>query len=98
VIDNWRDELGRWGYFIVSHLGSNHDGGCQETLEDTKNGWHFDLPLLTFVGRLEILICSYSKMQVYASELAEISWSLVVWDEGHNLKTSTTKTYKAAFR
>jgi hypothetical protein len=47
---------------------------------------------------VEILICSYSKMQSYASDLAEVSWSMIIWDEGHNLKTSTTKTYKAAFR
>jgi DNA excision repair protein ERCC-6-like 2 len=39
VIDNWRDELARWGYFLVSHLlGSNQDGGCLEAIGDAKHG------------------------------------------------------------
>jgi DNA excision repair protein ERCC-6-like 2 len=42
VIDNWRDELSRWGYFLVSHLlGSNQDGGCLEAIEDAKHGRSF---------------------------------------------------------
>jgi SNF2 family DNA or RNA helicase len=36
-------------------------------------------------------------MQLYASELAKVTWSLIVWDEGHHLKTDTTKGYRAAF-
>lgn len=37
-------------------------------------------------------------MQLYASELAKVTWSVIVWDEGHHLKTDTTKGYRAAFR
>lgn len=38
VIDNWRDELSRWGYFLICHLGTNQDGSCDEAIEDAKNG------------------------------------------------------------
>lgn len=46
VIDNWRDELLRWGYFLVRHLGTNQDGGCDMTIEDAKNGYIFSTPLI----------------------------------------------------
>lgn len=38
VIDNWKNELNRWGYFLVHTLGSNIDGECDEIIEDAKHG------------------------------------------------------------
>lgn len=44
VIDNWRDELSRWGYFLVSHLLGSQEGGCLEVIEDARQGQsNFDL-------------------------------------------------------
>mgnify|MGYP003385103109 CR=1 FL=1 len=33
-------------------------------------------------GRLEVVLGSYQKMQKYAKELAGVSWSVIIWDEG----------------
>ncbi len=38
VIDNWKNELNRWGYFIVNTLGSNIDGECDEVIQEAQRG------------------------------------------------------------
>jgi len=84
LITNWQEELDRWGYFLLSTLDSKQDS--LEAINAAR------------LGRVEVVLGSYNKMEMYSSELGAVSWSVVIWDEGHMLKNDNTKGYKAACR
>jgi hypothetical protein len=68
VCSNWHQELTRWGYFLVSTLDDKTSSLA--TIEAARE------------GRLEVVLGSYQRMEKYASELAAVTWSVVIWDEG----------------
>ena len=68
LVANWHQELKRWGFFLVATL---NDRSSSITAIDAANE-----------GRIEILLGSYHKMEMYSDELAKVAWSVIVWDEG----------------
>ena len=83
VIDNWKQELDKWGFFLYQSIESTD---VRETIARA------------LVRRLEVIICSYDKMKIYCGELAEVEWEVVVFDEGHCLKNEKMARYQAAMR
>lgn len=85
VLENWRNELLKWGYFLVDTIGStksdNSDGDC--AISRAKQ------------GQLEVLLTSYDRLTSNIAELSQIEWTVIVLDEAHQLKNSKTKSYQA---
>ena len=83
VIDNWKQEMDKWGFFLCQSIESTD---VRETIARALG------------RRLEVIICSYDKMKIYSGELAEVEWEVVVYDEGHCLKNEKMARYQAAMR
>ena len=83
VIDNWKQELDKWGFFLFESIESSE---IKETMARAS------------CRRLEIVLCSYDKMKIYSGELAAVEWEVIVWDEGHCLKNDKMARYEAAVR
>ncbi|KFZ02202.1 hypothetical protein V500_00377 [Pseudogymnoascus sp. VKM F-4518 (FW-2643)] len=80
LIENWKQELGRWGYW---HVDSYHGSGKEDVFQAAK------------AGRLEILITTYTTYKMNKSQLNLIEWDCVVADECHILKERTSETTQA---
>lgn len=83
VIDNWKKELDKWGFFLYQSIESSE---FSETMARAAG------------RRLDIVLSSYDKMKTYCDELALIEWEIVVWDEGHCLKNEKMARYEAAIK
>ena len=68
LITNWQQELDRWGYFLLATLD-----GKTTSLAAIKAAQQ---------GRVEVVLGSYNKMDMYSLELAAVTWAVVIWDEG----------------
>ncbi|OBT61523.1 hypothetical protein VE03_09133 [Pseudogymnoascus sp. 23342-1-I1] len=80
LIENWKQELGRWGYW---HVDSYHGSGKEDAFQAAK------------AGRLEILITTYTTYKMNKSQLNLVEWDCVVADECHILKERTSETTQA---
>ncbi|KFX88640.1 hypothetical protein V490_07491 [Pseudogymnoascus sp. VKM F-3557] len=80
LIENWKQELGRWGYW---HVDSYHGSRKEDAFQAAK------------AGRLEILITTYTTYKMNKSQLNLIEWDCVVADECHILKERTSETTQA---
>lgn len=47
-------------------------------------------------GTYEVLLSSYTMLSRHAAPLAEVAWLVVVCDEAHQLRTHSSKQFKAA--
>lgn len=86
LVQNWSDEFKKWLGLgrcpTLAITGSKN----QNEIQDIKS-----FPY----GKNKVLIIGYEKMVNLKKELANISFDMLVCDEGHRLKNSDNKTIKA---
>lgn len=80
LIQNWINELGRWGWW---HVDKFHGDTKDEVFEAAK------------AGRLEIVITTYHTYRDHRSRLNLIPWDCVIADECHMMKERSSETTKA---
>lgn len=80
LIENWKDELRRWGWWQVDvYHGDTKEGALEAA---TK-------------GRLEIMITTYTTYRMNKSAINIVEWDCVVADECHQIKGRTSETTQA---
>ncbi|KAH7357968.1 DNA excision repair protein ERCC-6 [Plectosphaerella cucumerina] len=80
LIENWRNELARWGFW---HVQVFHGADKQDMLATAR------------AGRAEILITTYGTYKNHESAVNMVEWDAVVADECHTIKSSTAEITKA---
>ena len=80
LIENWKNELERWGWW---HVEKYHGNDKDDALQTIK------------AGRSEILITTYRTYTNSKEELNSIPWDCVVADECHQVKERTSAVTKA---
>lgn len=83
IKDNWVNELNRWGYFSIAIPSNNSDNSVIDSC---------------IRGKKQLLICPYDYMTKHSEQLSGITWSVIIYDEGHCLRTRTTLVHIAASR
>ncbi|PLW33680.1 hypothetical protein PCASD_10308 [Puccinia coronata f. sp. avenae] len=81
VIDNWAHELKTWGYF--EHAVLSGKKASTETIPRFNQ------------GAFDILICGHNFARDHIDELYDLDFTIVVVDEAHVLKESTSAITKA---
>ncbi|KAK3944088.1 P-loop containing nucleoside triphosphate hydrolase protein [Diplogelasinospora grovesii] len=80
LIQNWKNELNRWGWW---HVDLYHGPGKEDVLQTAK------------AGRLEIMITTYTTYKKSYEAVNEVQWDCVVADECHVLKDRRSETTRA---
>ena len=80
LIENWRSELRRWGWW---HVDVFH-GETKETAIETAR-----------TGRLEIMITTYATYRLNTSVVNMVDWDCVVADECHIIKEPKSEITRA---
>ena len=80
LIDNWRSELVRWGWW---HVDTFHGSQKEEALQAAS------------AGNVEILISTYTTYRTNKDAINMIEWDAVVADECHMVKGRRSETTKA---
>lgn len=71
LIDNWKTEFDRWGFWQVDVF----HGSLKETALEAATA-----------GRVEVLITTYTTYRINQSAINSISWDAVIADECHQIK------------
>ncbi|KAK0116904.1 hypothetical protein ONS96_012750 [Cadophora gregata f. sp. sojae] len=82
LLDNWKNELERWGWWHVDKYYGNR--GERESVAQAANS-----------GRLEVVITTYTTYRNHMEKLNQTEWDCVVADECHQLKEPSAETTKA---
>jgi len=77
LIENWKDELKRWGWW---HVDVYHGDTKEAAVEAAAN------------GRLEIMITTYTTYRMNKSAINMVEWDCVIADECHQIKGRTSET------
>ncbi|KAF6237480.1 hypothetical protein HO173_004370 [Letharia columbiana] len=77
LIENWKDELKRWGWW---HVDVYHGDTKEAALEAAAK------------GRLEIMITTYTTYRMNKSAINMVEWDVVIADECHQLKGRSSET------
>ena len=77
LIENWKDELIRWGWW---HVDVYHGSSKEAALETAAK------------GRLEIMITTYTTYRANKSAINMVEWDCVIADECHQIKGRTSET------
>ena len=77
LIENWKDELKRWGWW---HVDVYHGDAKEAALEAAAK------------GRLEIMITTYTTYRMNKSAINMVEWDVVIADECHQLKGRSSET------
>ena len=80
LIENWRAEFQRWGWW---HVDVYHGTSKEAALEQAA------------AGRLEIMITTYSTYRNSKSAINCVEWDCVVADEFHQIKGRKSETTQA---
>ena len=80
LMQNWRNELDRWGYW---HVGLLHGASKEATLAAATQ------------GRLEIVITTYNTYRMHQSLVNTVRWDCVIADECHTIKEPTSQITRA---
>ncbi|RDW79891.1 hypothetical protein BP6252_04529 [Coleophoma cylindrospora] len=80
LIENWKAELGRWGWWHVEAFHGDRKDAVYESAQS---------------GRLEILVTTYTTYKLHKDRLNLIAWDCVVADECHQLKERNSETTQA---
>ncbi|KAI1389993.1 P-loop containing nucleoside triphosphate hydrolase protein [Hypoxylon trugodes] len=80
VINNWKNELNRWGWWTVDLY---HGAGKEDVLGAAS------------AGRLEIMITTYGTYKRSYDQINETPWDVVVADECHIIKEPSAGVTKA---
>ncbi|KAH8785461.1 P-loop containing nucleoside triphosphate hydrolase protein [Diaporthe sp. PMI_573] len=76
LIENWRNELNRWGWWKTTLY---HGSGKQDALKSAQN------------SALEVMITTYETYRHDEEKVNLIPWDAVIADECHKLKDSRTQ-------
>ncbi|KAG9240614.1 putative DNA excision repair protein [Calycina marina] len=71
LMDNWENELNRWGFW---HIQQCHGSGRGKVLETARS------------GRLEVMITTYGTYKIALDEVNSVDWDCVIADECHMIK------------
>ena len=77
LIENWKDEFNRWGWW---HVDVYHGDTKEAALETAAK------------GRLEIMITTYTTYRMNKSAINMVEWDVVIADECHQLKGRNSET------
>lgn len=80
LIENWKDELRRWGWW---HVDVFHGSTREGALEAAK------------AGRVEIMITTYTTYRMNKDSINMIEWDCVIADECHQIKGRSSETTQA---
>ncbi|KAL8779483.1 MAG: hypothetical protein Q9194_001426 [Teloschistes cf. exilis] len=80
LIENWRAELRRWGWW---HVDVFHADTKEAAINAASS------------GRLEIMFTTYTTYRMYKSEINMIEWDCVIADECHQIKGRKSETTQA---
>ncbi|KAF6817945.1 Switch 2 [Colletotrichum sojae] len=80
IIQNWKNELDRWGWWKVDVF---HGPGKEDVLSTAK------------AGRIEIMITTYTTYKNHKSLVNTVKWDAVVADECHQIKEKSSEITKA---
>lgn len=80
LIQNWENELNRWGWW---HMDKYHQKDREDVLETAK------------AGRSEIVITTYDTYRNQKEDLNLVPWDCVVADECHKIKEIKSATTEA---
>ncbi|MCJ1272976.1 hypothetical protein MMC21_000765 [Puttea exsequens] len=82
LIENWKSELNRWGWW---HIDVYHgDAKGREAALETAGK-----------GRLEIMITTYTTYRMNKSAINIVEWDCVIADECHQIKGRSSETTQA---
>ena len=80
LIENWKDELKRWGWWHVDvYHGDTKEAAIQAAV----------------TGRIEIMITTYTTYRMNKSAINMIEWDCVIADECHQIKGRSSETTQA---
>ena len=80
LVDNWKNELDRWGFWhIDKFLGSDRES----VLETARS------------GRLEVVITTYGTYRTSKDQLNVVDWDCIVADECHTIKERSSAITQA---
>ena len=77
LIENWKNEFNRWGWW---HVDTYHGNAKDAALEAAAN------------GRLEIMITTYTTYRMNKSAINMVEWDCVIADECHQIKGRQSET------
>ena len=80
LMENWNNELTRWGWW---HTEKYHSNGKEEALQTIKS------------GRAEVLITTYRTYTNHKDDLNSVAWDCIVADECHQIKEQSSAVTKA---
>ncbi|KAI0141700.1 P-loop containing nucleoside triphosphate hydrolase protein [Xylariaceae sp. FL1272] len=80
LIQNWKNELERWGWWAVALF---HGPKRDDVLETAK------------AGRIEVMVTTYTTYKNSAAAINKVPWDVVVADECHCLKEPTSGITRA---
>ena len=80
LIENWKAELQRWGWW---HVDVFHGDKKEEAIQTAT------------AGRTEIMITTYTTYRLNKSAVNTIEWDCVIADECHQIKGRTSETAQA---
>ena len=80
LIENWRKEFNRWGWW---HVDVYHGDTKEGALQSAKS------------GRIEIMITTYSTYRMNKDDINMVEWDCVVADECHMIKGRKSETTQA---
>ncbi|KAL8697202.1 MAG: hypothetical protein Q9201_007247 [Fulgogasparrea decipioides] len=80
LIENWKAELRRWGWW---HVDVYHADSKEAAIEAATS------------GRLEIMLTTYTTYRLNKSEINMIEWDCVIADECHQVKGRKSETTQA---
>lgn len=80
LIENWKDELRRWGWW---HVDVFHGSTREGALEAANS------------GRIEIMITTYTTYRMNKDSINMIEWDCVIADECHQIKGRSSETTQA---
>jgi len=80
LIENWKNELQRWGWW---HVDVYHGTSKEAALETASK------------GRLEIMITTYTTYRTNKSAINMVEWDCVIADECHQIKGRSSETTQA---
>jgi len=83
VVMNWKRELTRFAPTLRVHIHQGKERLRHETFRET-------------VQQAEVVVSSYALLPRDRETLAQIAWSVLILDEAHNIKNSSTKQAQAA--
>ena len=77
LIENWKNEFNRWGWW---HVDAYHGDSKEAALEAAAK------------GRLEIMITTYTTYRMNKSAINMVEWACVIADECHQIKGRRSET------